>query len=288
VQAQIDTASRQLSSGLKISQPSDAPDELSNLLRIRADLAKSTEIGKNLAQVKTQTDTAESSLETATQLLDRAAVLATQGSNTSQTAADRADSAQEVQGILAQLVGLSQTTVQGQFVFSGDQDQTPSYSLNLANANGVDRLTTPTSTRLAEDASGVTFPVAHTAQDIFDHRNPDDSLASDNVFAAVNSLRVSLLANDQPGIAAALSSLHQAGDYLSTQLSFYGSVQSRVQTATDFASKQQTQLQTNLSQVQDADAAQAALQLTQSSTQLNAALSAEAKLPRTSLFDYLA
>ena len=177
VQAQIDTASRQLSSGLKISQPSDAPDELSNLLRIRADLARSTEIGKNLAQVKTQTDTAESSLETATQLLDRAAVLATQGSNTSQTAADRADSAQEVQGILQQLVGLSQTTVQGQFVFSGDQDQTPSYDLNLANANGVDRLTTPTASRQVEYASGVTFPAAHTAQDIFDHRNPDDSLA---------------------------------------------------------------------------------------------------------------
>ncbi len=72
------------------------------------------------------------------------------------------------------------------------------------------------------------------------------------------------------------------------ELSFYGSVQNRIAGATSFASSQQVQLQTSLSQTQDADITRAALQLTQSTTQMNAALSAEAKLPRTSLFDFLA
>ena len=38
IQNEINTAERQTSSGLKISQPSDAPEQLSSLLRIQADL----------------------------------------------------------------------------------------------------------------------------------------------------------------------------------------------------------------------------------------------------------
>jgi flagellar hook-associated protein 3 FlgL len=287
VQSQINSAERQVSSGLKISTASDAPDQLSDALRVRADLARNVQISKNLATVKPEVDSAESALATATQLLDQATTLALQGANGTQTATSRQAIAQQVTGILQQMVGLSQTAVQGRFVFSGDQSQSPSYSLDLTAPNGVDRLVTPTATRQIEDASGVTFTVAQTAQDIFDHRNPDDSLASDNLFGAVNSLLVSLQNNDQAGIAASIDSLHQASASLSTHLSFYGSIQNRIQDATDFASQQNVQLQTDLSQIQDADVTQAALQLAQGNTQLNTALSAEAKLPRTSLFDFL-
>jgi flagellar hook-associated protein 3 FlgL len=288
VQSQIDQANRQISSGSKISQPSDDPGALEGLMRLRADIARNAQVSTNLAEVKSETDTAEQSLETATQLMDRVTSLASQGANTTETADQRASIATEVTGILNQLVGLSQTTVQGRYVFSGDQDQSPQYQIDLSNANGVDRLSTATATRQVQDASGVGFTTGLTAQDIFDHRNPDDSLASDNVFAAVNSLRVALTNNDQAGIATALTSLHTASDYLGTQLAFYGSVQSRISDATDFASKQQTQLQIDLGSVQDADVTQAALQLTQSTTQLQTALSAEAKIPHSSLFDFLA
>lgn len=288
VQSQITTAERQVSSGLKISKPSDEPDALAGLMQIRADLDRNEQVSKNLAQVKSDVDSSESALETATNILDRARTLALQGGSTTQTANDRLAAAQEVSNLLQELVGLSQTTVQGRYVFSGDQATQPSYNLNLASPNGVDRLVTPTATRQIADASGVSFTVAHTAQDIFDHRNSDDTLAPDNVFAAVNGLLVSLQNNDSVGIANSVTTLRQSADYLSTQLSYYGAVQNRIQDATDYASKQRVQLQADLSQTQDADIAQAALQITQGTTQLNAALSAEAHLPRTSLFDFLA
>jgi flagellar hook-associated protein 3 FlgL len=287
VQSQIDQSELQISSGLKISQPSDAPDQLEGLMRIRADLARNTQVTTNLTVVKSETDTAEKSLETATQLLDQAVSLGAQGASGTATASGRQTMALQVQGILEQLVGLSQTVVQGRFVFSGDQDQSPSYDLKLSNANGADRLLTTQATRQVTDASGVSFTVALTAQDIFDHRNPDDSLAADNVFAAVNSLRVSLLANDQAGVTTALTSLHAANDYLNARLSFYGSVQNRIQDAQSFASQQNVQLQTTLSQTQEADIAQAAVTLTQGQTQRQAALQAQAARPRTSLFDFL-
>src|SRR5579863_1613869 len=288
VQSQIDTAESQVSSGLKISQPSDAPDQLGSLMQIHAELDQNAQVSTNLSVVKTESDTAESALETATQLLDQATSLASQGANTIETAGDRQALAQQVTNILQQMVGLSQSAVNGQFIFSGDEPQQPSYQLDLNAPNGVDRLITPTATRQIVDATGISFTVDQTAQTIFDHRNPDDSLAPDNVFAAINSLLVSLQNNDQAGVTNSIGSLHQAATYLSTQLSFYGSVQDRIAGATTFAAGQQVQLQTSLSQTQDADITQAALQLTQSTTQMNAALSAEAKLPHTSLFDFLA
>lgn len=288
VQSQINTAENQVSSGLKISQPSDSPEQIEALMRIRADLDRNTQVTNNLNVIQSETDPAEKALETATQLMDQAVTLASQGANSTQTAATRQALAQQVTDILQQVVGLSQTQVLGRFVFSGDQPSLASYQLDLAAPNGVDRLITPTATRQVVDATGISFTVAKTAQDIFDHRNPDDSLATDNVFAALNSVVVALQTNNQAGITASINSLHTANDYLNSQLSFYGSVQTRIQAAQTYSSNYQVQLQTQLGQVQDADITQAAIQLSQSTTQLNAAMSAEAKIPRTSLFDFLA
>src|SRR5579862_1423585 len=81
VQSQIDQANRQISSGSKISQPSDAPDQLQGLMRLRADIARNAQVSTNLVEVKSEADTAEQSLETATQLMDRVTSLASQGPN---------------------------------------------------------------------------------------------------------------------------------------------------------------------------------------------------------------
>jgi flagellin-like hook-associated protein FlgL len=46
-------------------------------------------------------------------------------------------------------------------------------------------------------------------------------------------------------------------------------------------------LRTEISQKEDSDVAAAALELSEGTTQLQAAFQAEAKIPRTTLFDYL-
>jgi flagellar hook-associated protein 3 FlgL len=133
----------------------------------------------------------------------------------------------------------------------------------------------------------VVFAVSKTAQDLFDHRNPDDSVAADNVFAAVNSLRVALLNNDQAGTAAAAASLQKAQDYLSLQSTFYGAVQNRVTNALDVAQKFQLQWNTALSDERDTDIAAATTDLSQEHLSQQAAMQAQASMPRNSLFDFL-
>jgi flagellar hook-associated protein 3 FlgL len=280
-------AQQQISSGYKIQQASDAPDQISALLQLEANLQNNAQVTKNLGTVKTVTDTAESGLNSAIQLTESAMSAGSQGAGTSSTTAQRQTLAQQVQSILTQLVGITNLTVQGKFIFSGDAPSSSPYKLDLTSASGVGRLVTTTATQQIRDANGDSFAVGKTAQDIFDHRNPDDTTASDNLFVAVNSLRVALANDDTPGINTALASLHTAADYVNTQQAYYGSVQDRIASATTAAQSQNVSLKTGISGIRDADLTQAAIELSAGQTQQSAAYSAQAKQPKTSLFDYL-
>jgi flagellar hook-associated protein 3 FlgL len=277
----------QLSSGFRINKPSDDPAAVGDVLQLQSDIGRATQVAANLNTVKGSVDTAASVLGDASALLDQAGSLGAQGANSTQTASTRAALATQVEQILGELVNTSRTTFDGQYVFGGDDSTAAPYNLNLANANGVDQLTTSSSTQLIQDTSGVVFAVSKTAQQIFDDRNPDGSLASDNVFAAVNGLRVALANNDSTGISNSLAALKTAQDYLNGQLAFYGSVQDRITSALDVAQKFQLQSQTSLSQVRDTDVAAATTDLTSEQISQQAALQAEANAPRGSLFDFL-
>ncbi|HEY4361265.1 MAG TPA: hypothetical protein VGN17_09860 [Bryobacteraceae bacterium] len=287
LQEQMAQTQAQVSSGVRISKPSDDPSAVGDVLQLESDLGRVNQVTGNLTQVQGQVNTAETALQSATQLLSQADTLGAQGANGSLTAAQRATLGDQVGQILNQLVSVSQTTFAGSYVFSGDQDTSPAYQLDLSNPNGVDRLITAPATRLIQDATGITFAASKTAQDIFDHRTPTDALAPDNVFAAVNSLRVALQNNDQPGITAALGSLKTAETYLGTQLAYYGGVQNQVASALDIANKFQLQDQASLSQEKDTNVAEAAVALTQEQTNLQAALQAQAAMPKTTLFSLL-
>jgi flagellar hook-associated protein 3 FlgL len=288
LQSQINQNTEEVSSGLQINQPSDDPGDLVTLMQVRSELDSNNQVTNNLAEVMNTTQAGEQSLQTATQLMSQALSLATEGADTTETAEQRQDLAQQVSGILQQLVGLANTQVQGQYIFSGDQPQSPSYAIDPNSPTGVDALlTNPTATQQIADASGVTFPVSLTSQQIFDDQAAGGGPAPDNVFNAVNSLLVNLQNNDQAGVATAVNSIQTASAYLNTQLAFYGSVQDRIQTAQTSASQQNTQLQTQLGQTQDADITQVAVELQQEQTQLTASLTAEGQLPHQSLFSFL-
>ena len=277
----------QLTSGVRISKPSDDPSAVGDVLQLQSDIGRITQVTSNLNNVKSETDSASGVVQDAITLLDQARSLAAQGASGTLSASARPALAAQAEQILSALVNASRATFDGRYLFSGDNSSQPAYDLNLANANGVDRLLTAPATRLIQDSSGVTFAVSKTAQDLFDHRNPDDSLAADNVFAAVNSLRVALLNNDQPGAAAAAAAIQKAQDYLSVQGAFYGAVQNRITNALDIAQKFQLQWKTQLSNERDTDVAAAATDLTQQQLSQQAAMQAQASVPRTTLFDFL-
>lgn len=286
VQQQLATANQQVTSGLRVNVASDSPDVVTELLQLRTSLQRNTQITNNLGMAKTDADVAEGALSSAAQLLDAALTLAAQGATATTDATGRQELAGQVEGILEQMVSYSRTQSGSRFVFSGDAETMPPYQLDLNSGNGVDQLTTASATRLVENPAGGTFPVSETAQQIFDDRNPDGSYAPDNIFAALNNLRTSLLNNDPNGITAAATSLKAASDHLNVCLAFYGAVQNRIQDATNYAGRYNVQLQTQIGQLEDADVAAASLELSQGTAQIQAAFSMEARIPRSTLFDF--
>jgi len=287
IQERLAEANRQVSSGKKIFVASDAPDQIDSLLQLRADRQHNEQIQSNLALAGMEAQAADGALSSAIRLMDRALVLGGQGANSVINATSRQSLGQEVQAVLEQMVAYSQTAVQGRYIFSGDRDDAAGYVADGAAPTGVTQLIGLSSTRKMEDAAGGTFAVSRTAQEIFDVRQADGSPADGNVFAALNSLHAALISPDAAGIADAVTAVRSASDHLNTMQAFYGSVQNRIQNASDFADRYETQLKTELGQKEDADVAAAALEVTQSGTQLQAAFQMRAAMPHRSLFEYL-
>jgi flagellar hook-associated protein 3 FlgL len=287
IQARMSNAQTQLSTGLKVHEPSDAPDALSPILQLHAQISQNQTMQTNLNGALTTINAAESALSSSVTLLQNASSIATEATGLSQTADTRAELAQNVQGLLQQMVADSNTTVDGKYVFGGDQNQTQLYQLDPASPTGVDRLAVATNTNLVQAPGGVQIPASLTSNTIFDNRNADDTVAPDNVFSALNGLIVALQNNDTNGINASISSLQTASTYMNSQLAFYGTAQDQVDSGITTAQNQLVQLQTQLSNLQDADETTAITQLTQAQTQLQAALDAQARMPTTSLFNVL-
>ena len=174
-------------------------------------------------------------------------------------------------------------------MFGGDNDQQAPYQVNTANANGVDRLNTSPATKLVLDFDGSRFLAGRTAQEIFDHREADDSLAQDNAFAAVQSLRTAIDAGDTAGIEDAMTKLHAAHEYLNRQFAFYGSVQNRITDSINLGQQNEVRMRSELSDIRDTDTAAAALQLAEIQTSIEAALRAQGTTAGApNLFTYLA
>ncbi len=279
-------AQAQVSSGLRVSKPSDSPRDATAILRLRADLEWTAQSRSNLGRVQTELETADKVLEQAGQVMDDLLAIATDGASTTADS-KRGILAQQVEGLQQQLVGLTRVSVEGRYIFSGDSDLQPPYQFNPAAPNGVDRLVTGSATRQVSDTNGTWFSAGKTAQEIFDARNPDDTASANNIFAAVNRLRLALATDDRDAVAASLAALRAASQYLRQQVGFYGATLRQINSAIDLAHKFELEGKAALSERQDADLPAVISEMNTASTNREAALAAASRFRKSSLFDYL-
>jgi flagellar hook-associated protein 3 FlgL len=281
IENRLSTAEQQLSSGLRVSVASDDPAEISSILQLRAQIAGVQQTQENLSNVTPQVESGENAIQQAIQVLDTATSLATEAAGSTSDAGQRLDEVPQVQGILQQLVSLSQTAVNGQYIFSGDLSGQPQYTL-AAGGNFVQQMTWPGPPIQIEDANGLKISIGMTAQQIF-----DDQTDGDSAFAAVTGLLNALNSNDGNGVQTALTELQAASAHLNDASSFYGAAQNNITAAGNSASQTLIELQQQLSNEQDADVVEASLNLTSATTAEQAAMSAQAMLKPQSLFTYL-
>jgi flagellar hook-associated protein 3 FlgL len=282
IQQTLQTTQTQLTTGLQINKVSDAPAEIADIWQLNSELDETQQTQTNLDQVSTEVNTGQSALQSAVTLVEQAETYGTQGASDTSTATTRTELANQLGAILQQLVSTANTTVEGRYIFAGDADQTTPYSIDLTQVPPVSAYQGSASTRDIQGADGTAFPVALTAQQIFDSSN-----GQTNVFTSITNLMQGLQSNNDSAISSSLADVQSADTYLNEQLAFYGTVQDRVTSAQSFGQNYTLQLQTQLSGVQDANEAADITNMTQAQTQLQAALQSEAQLPKTTLFDFL-
>ncbi|MFN0171829.1 MAG: hypothetical protein ACKV22_35905 [Bryobacteraceae bacterium] len=281
IRSRGERAARQITSGYRVSRPSDDPSAVPEIINTQSRLDHLEQLTHNLGRIQTETDGAEKGLQSAVKLLDQISVWASQGATSTTTAGTRQMLAGQVGATLDRLVAIANTDVGGRLVFAGDADQVEPYGVDWTLADGVTSYAGTAATRDAEDFSGGRFRVARTAEEIF------QTSGDGNVFGAVAGLKTALAANDQAAIEAALSRLAASRDHLNGQLAFYGGVQSRIQAELDAASAGRLDQQATLTRLRETDLTEASLELVQSRTGLEAALAARSARPRSTLFDYL-
>jgi flagellar hook-associated protein 3 FlgL len=284
----INQANEQLSSGYRVNQPSDDPGAINAILEYQGQIDQVTQVQKNLSQATTQANLADSAISSASTMLNTLTSIAAEGANFTSTATSNTVLAKQVQGIEQQLVSVANTTFNGGYVFGGDDPTTAPYTFNWSVPGGVVQNNTAANTIGITNADGASTVVpAQTAQQIFGAQNADGSPANSNIFQNVWALGQALQNNDQAGIQAAAASLKLSVTQLGQSTTISGNTLDWLQQSTDAATSKLTAFQTQLSNLRDADAAQAATDLTTAETAEQAAVSARGTENIKTLFSYL-
>jgi flagellar hook-associated protein 3 FlgL len=276
---------REITSGYRVMLPSDGPENMVDILQLTSNVTRANSIGQSLVRIQSEVNSAEITLQVATNLVERARTIAAQ--NATETAANRAGAALEVRELHSQLVELTKTVSSGRFVFSGDSDSTALYDVDWTQTGGVVRHANAENTRGVQDVNGTTFSASLTANQIFDTRDGADNPDANNVFNAVWQLGRALEQDDRSAVENASSLLSSAMEHLGRQLTFYGNCQNRVSNAIDVTNRTTIQNMKNLSDLRDTDLAQAVVDLSMVKVHREAALGAQSQRPRKTLFDYL-
>jgi flagellar hook-associated protein 3 FlgL len=280
----------QLSSGYQINTAADSPAETPELIQLGSSLAAVQTYQQNLTNVQTEASTADQSLQQSITLLQNAVSLGSQGAGSEATANTDQTLAEQVQGIQQQIIGIANTQVAGRYIFGGDQDQSAPYQYDAAAADGtgVSSQTAQSNTRTVVNLAGQTVYQPLTAQQIFDPADNNGNPTPNNTFLALQSLITDLQAGNQANIASDVTALQQASAYVGQQQAYYGEAEDQLTAEQTNATNAVTNLQTQIAGIRDTNVAQAATDLSQESTDQQAAMGAEAEVTQQkTLFDYL-
>ncbi|UDY24089.1 flagellar hook-associated protein FlgL [Nocardioides sp. Kera G14] len=268
----------QLETGKKLNRPSDDPAGTNTALRVRSALAEQTQYGRNAEDGQAWLSTIDSTLSGITDQIQRANTLALQGANSgSMSQASRDSIASELDQIRESVLQSANTDYLGRPVFGGTTSGSVAYNDDGTYAGDDGEV-------LRRVGSGVQVRVDSRAQDVF---GPDD----DNIFKHLSDLATALSStsstDSDEAIQEGIANLQADLTRITSAQSDEGARMNRLTKASDLASQATLQLQTSLSDVEDADLAETTLNVQQSETAYQAALAATGKTLQPSLLDFL-
>lgn len=274
-QTRIEQLQSQLTSGSRITKPSDDPIGAARALTFQEGIDQTTQYLTNIDQATGWLNTTDSTLNSVSALVQRARELAIQAASDTTSGQDRSAIAAEVQQLQQHALNLAQAKYGASFLFSGNASDQPGYL--QANPSSVVGAWQGNDNQVMREISpGVTMGV-----------NADARATFDPIFTALNLLQTGAATNTTATIQSSIASLDTALNSVINTRAQLGAKVNRL----DFLSQRLNDVKVNttglLSQVKDVDMAQAITNFSMAQTVYQASLKAGAQALQPSLLDYL-
>jgi flagellar hook-associated protein 3 FlgL len=267
----------QLSTGKKITKPSDDPVVAMKGMFYRSDLAGVEQYKRNLSELHLWMDNSEAGLEQANSALQRIRELVVQGQNGSLTETDRKAIAAEVGQLKEDLVKTANTQVAGRYIFHGNdvmnppvaQEEPPKVADNLTDS-AINNYTIEVSTGVSLKAN--VDPANTFNQELFD---------------VVGGIQTALQTNQSADLDQLLIRLDKIMDTMSSERSELGARSNRLDMVETRIDQQSVLANQVLSDNEDADIEKVIMDLTTQESVHRAALSVGSRIIQPTLMDFL-
>ncbi len=278
-ESSLQKAMNQLSSGKRVSLPSDDPLAFSQNLQSLAESASVDRFTRNADDALSQAQMADSALSSVVTSLNSALSLGTEGGNSYVTSTQRNALTQQIQSVLQSVVSQANTAVGGVALFGGTSAVAEAFVADPSNSstfvyqgNGNVNQTTI--------GVGQAVSINVPGNEIFS--NP-----SGNVFGSLQQMLSAVQSGNAVDIGTATASLNAAIAHVDQVRAIYGSTANQLTAQTDALSQEKVTLSSQQQSLVGADIATSATALTQAQTANSAVLAVAAKVLPESLLNYL-
>ncbi len=268
----------QLSTGKKITKPSDDPVVAMKGMFYRSNLTEVEQYKRNLSELYSWLENSESGIEQANNGLQRIRELTVQGANGTLSPEDQKAIANEIQQIKLDIASVAETKVSGRYIFHGtDVDKSPIVA-NTTPIKVADNL---------NDASINNYQV-EVSQGVYLKANVNPSnVFNQKMFDTIQALEDALTTGDQSSLDNLLTGLDNVMETLSAERSELGARYNRLELIDSRLSNQEIVSTRILSDNEDVDMERAITDLKTQESVHRAALSASARIIQPTLLDFL-
>lgn len=267
----------QISTGKKITKPSDDPVVAMKGMYYRSNLKEVEQYQRNLSELYLWMENSESGMEQANSGLQRARELMIQGKNGTNSPEDLQAIAREIEQIKEDIVNVANTQVNGRYIFHGtDVSNSPVTAGNPPQV--ASNLTDPTINNYSVEVSrGVSLRANVNPANVFNQE----------LFDVLQGIQESLDTNSGGNLDELLGRLDTTMSTLSGERSELGARYNRLEMVEARVNQQQVMATQILSDNEDVDLEKAITDLTIQESVHRAALSVGARIIQPSLMDFL-
>ncbi|WP_430482845.1 flagellar hook-associated protein FlgL [Rossellomorea marisflavi] len=272
----------QLSTGKKITRPSDDPVVAMKGMFYRSNVSGVEQYKRNLSELYLWMDNSEAGLEQGNQGLQRVRELLLQGKNGTLSEDDKKAVAAEIGQIKQDMITIAETKVGSRYIYHGTDvnhspikdkapadGSAPQVADNLGNATIGDYI--------VEVSPGVTLKANVTPGKVFNQE----------MFDTLHSIQKSFEMGDSADLDGMLNKLDGVIEKLSSERSDLGARYNRLEMVDDRLSQQETMAKRIMSDNEDAEIERVITDLKSQESVHRAALSVGARIMQPTLMDFL-